>query len=114
MVGQLSVVDLGVREDSRRVRDPQLITDRPLALRSDGLGLVRSFPVYMKKGGFRRPFVLAPESQARDQRPIPLDVFLPQVIEQPPALADHHQQTTPGVMVLGVGLEMLRQLFDAL
>ena len=42
----------------------------------------------------------------------PIDVA--QVIEQPGALADHHQQTAPARMVLLVRAQMLSQIRDAL
>jgi hypothetical protein len=37
-----------------------------------------------------------------------------QVIEQAPALSHHHQQSTPGTMVLVIFLQMFRQMIDPL
>src|SRR5436309_6609991 len=53
------------------------------------------------------PLSLAPQSQALDQRPVSFDVLVPQVVEESPALPDHLQEPPPGVVVLGVGLEVL-------
>jgi hypothetical protein len=37
-----------------------------------------------------------------------------QIIEQAMALADHHQQSPAGTVILGVGLQMLGEVVDAL
>src|SRR5690349_16615359 len=56
----------------------------------------------------------APETQARDDRSVPFDVLPPQIVQQPAALADQHEEPTPGVMVLGVGLQVVGEIRDAL
>src|SRR5439155_26591056 len=58
--------------------------------------------------------LLPPEAQARDERPVALDVLAPQVVQQPPAAPDHLQQAAPGVVVLLVRLQVLREVGDAL
>src|SRR5690606_9295117 len=52
------------------------------------------------------------QAQLLDQSPVPLNILLPQVIQQTPALADHLVQAAPRVVVLLVHLEVLGQLFD--
>ena len=47
-------------------------------------------------------------------RLVAADVGVLQVIEQAAALADHHQQTTAGAVILFVALQMLGQMVDAL
>jgi hypothetical protein len=37
-----------------------------------------------------------------------------QVVQQPPPLANHYQQTTAGAVILLVGLQVLGQMVDAL
>lgn len=41
------------------------------------------------------------------------DVRIVQVIEQPPALADHHQKSTARAVVLVVALQVPREMVDA-
>ena len=57
---------------------------------------------------------LLAQSEAFDQGAVPLRVASLHVIEQAPPPADHLEEPPPGVMVLGVGLEVLGQLGDAL
>src|SRR5205823_2623791 len=52
--------------------------------------------------------------EALDQVRVPLRVFGFEVIEQPPAPADEHQEPAAGVMILRVRLEVLGQVVDAL
>ncbi len=54
------------------------------------------------------------DAQLSDDRTIPLDVHLHQVVEQVTALANHLQQATTGVVVLLVGTQMIGQIVDAL
>ena len=49
-----------------------------------------------------------------DQLRVAIGVLALQVVEQPAPLADELQQPAPGVMVLDVRLEVLRQVVDAL
>ena len=57
---------------------------------------------------------LLSDTQLGDQGTIALDVLLHQVVEQAAALTDHLQQTTVGVLVLGVGAHVLGEDVDAL
>ena len=59
------------------------------------------------------PSVLSAETEFRDQRPIPLDVVAPEVIQQTTALTDEHQQTSTAVMILLMDLQVLREMVDA-
>src|SRR5688572_1907076 len=52
--------------------------------------------------------------QFLDDLPVALELRAHQVVQQAAALADELQQTTPRVMVFHVGLEMLREVHDAL
>src|SRR3954454_7453486 len=45
---------------------------------------------------------------------ITLSIVRFQIVQQAAALADHHQKTPPGGMVLFMALEVLRQLADTL
>src|SRR5438105_4909813 len=56
---------------------------------------------------------LAAQAEPADNGAVTLDVLLHQVVEKAAALADHHQQAAPAVMVLLVRLEVVRQLKDA-
>src|SRR5687768_7008405 len=47
-------------------------------------------------------------------RLVPAHVRLLQIIQQPPALAYHLQQTTPGTVVFIVGLQVLGQMINPL
>ena len=57
---------------------------------------------------------LLAQSEAFDQGAVPLCIASLHVIEQAPPPADHLEEPPPGMMVLGVGLEVLGQLGDAL
>ncbi|BFO15837.1 hypothetical protein SHKM778_22250 [Streptomyces sp. KM77-8] len=54
----------------------------------------------------------AADAQAVDQRTEALDVLLGEVLQQPTALTDQDEQTTTGVVVVLVALEVLRQVGD--
>lgn len=62
----------------------------------------------------RLPGSLSPQSKAGDEVSIPLDILVVEVLEQSSALANHHQQTSPTVMVLFIDLQMLGEVADAL
>ena len=47
-------------------------------------------------------------------RSIAAHIRVMQVIKQPPALADHHEQTPPGTVILQILLEMFGEVIDAL
>ena len=55
---------------------------------------------------------LVAESEAHDQGFVPLRAAALQVFQQLAALGNHVEQTTPGVVVLLVSLEMFRQVGD--
>ena len=57
---------------------------------------------------------LAAQAEAGDQRTVALDFGVLQEREQALALADQLEQAAPGVVILGVGLEVLGQVVDAL
>src|SRR5579885_3269023 len=57
---------------------------------------------------------LSPEPEAGDQRPVPLHVVAPHVVEKAPPAADQHEQAAPAVVVLLVRLEVLGEVVDAL
>src|SRR5947209_5229718 len=57
---------------------------------------------------------LLAEPEALDGRAVALDVLPLQVVEQAAAAADHLEQAAAAVVVLGVGLEVLGQLDDAM
>src|SRR5690242_1653641 len=61
----------------------------------------------------RGPRSLANPELFRDGS-VALRIFLPQVLEQPSALADEHEQAAPRVVVLLVGLEVVGQAVDPL
>ena len=58
--------------------------------------------------------VSAPQTQTSDEGPVAFDVLATEVVEQPPALADQHQQAAPAVVVVLVLTEMLSELVDPL
>jgi hypothetical protein len=49
-----------------------------------------------------------------DQRPIPLNVLVLEVVQEAAPLAHQFDQSPAGVVVFGVGLEMIRQVTDPL
>jgi len=57
---------------------------------------------------------LSAQAQTSHQGAIALDVQLAQIVEMPPPLADHHQKTSPIVMIALVGLQMLGEVVDSL
>src|SRR5207247_2123133 len=97
------------------VRDPQLITDRS----DPPAPTVRFLPCSTSSNDNRAATAdrpgndSAPEAQALDQVTVPGDVLPPEVVQQPSPPADHLQQPTPRVVVLGVGLQVFGQLLDA-
>src|SRR4029453_3635688 len=95
--GQLSVVSLrgvrGLATDNRPPPSPISVARAHHPLR---YGRPRMPP--------RR---LSPQSQAADQRPVPLDVLAAQVVEQPAAPPDPLEPAATGGVVLFVGLQDL-------
>jgi hypothetical protein len=57
---------------------------------------------------------LAADPKAVNQGLVPFGAAALQVINQTPTAGDHQQQPAPGMVVLLVGLNMLRQLRNAL
>src|SRR5687767_10956846 len=64
-----------------------------------------------KVPGFQNLFS---DVETLDQIRVSMCVFQLEVIEQPAALADQHQQAAAGMMILGVRFEVFRQIVDAL
>ncbi len=58
--------------------------------------------------------MLATQSQFCNQGPVTLHVLFLEVPKQSPTLTDHHEQTSPAVMVLLVDLQMLGEVIDTL
>ena len=56
---------------------------------------------------------LLAQTEAFDQAAVTREVLALVVVQQLAALADHLEQTTAGVVILGVGLEMIGQAVDA-
>jgi hypothetical protein len=55
---------------------------------------------------------LPTNTETADDLSIAVDVFLDQIIEQSSSFPNQFQQTTPGVMILLMGLEMFREVLD--
>ena len=66
----------------------------------------------------KRPGASAKNSVAQFQflrdRLITVQVVVAQILQQTPALADHHQQTASRAVILSVVLQMLGQMIDPL
>ena len=67
----------------------------------------------MTEGRISRPPTLPPDPQTLDQGSILRHVLAADVVEQPFPLPDHLEKPAPGVVILAVGLEVLRQVVDA-
>src|SRR5439155_18255493 len=108
--GQYSVVSLTCLLLACRSRPK---TDR-LASHPGGWTLVLGVFLLpdVTEGRIARPPTLPPDPQALDHRSILRHILAADVFEQPLSLPDHLEQTTPGVVVLAVGLEVLRQVVD--
>ena len=57
---------------------------------------------------------LPAEAEPGDERPVPLDVVAPEVVEQATPPTDEHQEPSAGVMVLLVDLQVRREHVDPL
>ena len=57
---------------------------------------------------------LFPDSELVDDRPVPLEVRLLEVVEKAAAAADELEKPAPAVVILRVSLEMLREIGDAI
>src|SRR5918911_2651743 len=60
------------------------------------------------------PLPLSAQAEAFDDRPVPVDVGLREVVEQPAPLADQQQQPAAAVVVVLVLLQVLGEVADAL
>ena len=56
---------------------------------------------------------LAPNSELLDQAFVALEIARMQIVEQPAAFPNQPQEAQPRMMVLRVGFQMLRQLFNS-
>ena len=63
---------------------------------------------------FRRGDRLLADAQLLNDLFVALGIVLSEVVEQAATLADHHEKTAPGGMVLLMRLEMLREFTNAL
>jgi hypothetical protein len=68
----------------------------------------------IKKDGRAAALSLPTNAQLGDERPIPLDVVTPEIVEHPTAATDEHQQAPLAVEVLLVDFHVLRQVPDAI
>ena len=68
--------------------------------------------VVLKLGSLNLLSALPPQPQLRYQAPIAIDVLSLQVVEQSPPAPHHAQQAAPGVVVLGVCLEVFGEVGD--
>src|SRR5579883_3312913 len=57
---------------------------------------------------------LAAQPEPLDELLVALVVLALQIVEQPPALAHHHQEAAPGMEVAFVRIEVVRQVLDPL
>jgi hypothetical protein len=57
---------------------------------------------------------LVPQAQFLDDLPVAVDIRALQVVEQTATLTDEHAKATTTVVILLVGAEVVRQMFDAL
>ena len=57
---------------------------------------------------------LSTQSQFCNQGPVTLHILFLEVPEQSPPLTDHHEQTSPTVMILFMGLQVLGEVVDTL
>ena len=57
---------------------------------------------------------LLAQAKAINNLAVPIRVTAIEIVQQTPALVDHHDQPPPGRMVFNVGLEVRRQVVDPL
>src|SRR5271170_47516 len=70
-----------------------------------------------KKAAVKRPrrkSVLLAQTESFHNLAVPIRVAAVQIVQQPPALIDHHDQSATRGVVLCVGLEVAGQIADAL
>jgi len=61
----------------------------------------------------RDPAFLAPDSEPRDESPVPLDVIVLHVVEEATTTTDELHEAAPGVVVTPVDLQVLGEMVDA-
>ena len=101
---------------------------RSLALRYTPKKLLEAYlndKPYLRTGGVTQAMRFEPhclhhvalgllsQTKALDDRTVTIDVLLLQIAEEFLSLANHHVQTSSGVVVLGVCLQMLGELLDS-
>jgi hypothetical protein len=59
-------------------------------------------------------FLLSAEPELLNQRPISLDILVLEVVQESPTLTHQFDQSPAGMVIFGVGLEMISQITDAL
>jgi hypothetical protein len=59
-------------------------------------------------------FLLSAQPELLNQRPISLDILVLEVVQEAPALTHQFDQSPTGMMIFGVGLEMISQITDTL
>ena len=83
-----------------------------------GIAVVRFAPELVRTRNeeriFALPVALAADPQFGDQRSVSLNIIAAEVIEQAPPTPDQHQQASPRVMILFMGLQVLGQVLNAL
>ena len=62
----------------------------------------------------RRPHLSAPKPESGYDAAIPLDILRSQIVEETPTAPHHHEQSSPAVMILLMGLQMLGEVVDPL
>jgi hypothetical protein len=58
--------------------------------------------------------LLFSQAKSLDQGPVTFDVFVLQISQEAPALSHQLDQSSTGMMVLGMDLKMIRQVTDTL
>jgi hypothetical protein len=58
--------------------------------------------------------LLLSQAELLDQGPITVDIFVFQIVQEAAALTHQLDQSTTGMVVLGMDLKMIRQVTDAL
>jgi hypothetical protein len=56
---------------------------------------------------------LPSQSQGFDNRPVALNILVFDIIQESAALADQHQQSSSGMVIFGMNLEVFRQIRNA-
>jgi len=67
-----------------------------------------------KDGAAKRSDELTPETELLEQSAVAIHVLVPEIVKQAAALAHDLEQTTAGMVILTVGLEVLLEASDPL